>query len=133
MAPRSGVLPRVLLFCAIAVCVGGLAACRSGEVERTAMRITGGQPDRGRRLVRWYGCGTCHHISGVPGAEAVIGPPLDDIANRAYLAGRLPNNPDNMLLWIMHPQHIDPHTVMPEMGVTARDGRDISAYLYTLQ
>jgi hypothetical protein len=28
---------------------------------------------------------------------------------------------------------VEPHTAMPEMGVTEQDSRDIAAYLYTLR
>jgi cytochrome c1 len=34
--------------------------------------------------------------------------------------------------WIQHPHQVEPHTAMPEMGVTEQDSRDIAAYLYTL-
>ena len=70
---------------------------------------------------------------GIEGAEATVGPPLNSIAVRGYLAGHLSNSPDNMMKWIEHPQRIDPQVVMPEMGVTDQDARDISAYLYTLR
>jgi cytochrome c1 len=38
-----------------------------------------------------------------------------------------------MLRWIREPQEVSPGSVMPEMGVTEQDGRDIAAYLYTLR
>jgi cytochrome c1 len=38
-----------------------------------------------------------------------------------------------MIQWIQHPQHIERGTAMPEMGVTADDARDITAFLYTLR
>jgi hypothetical protein len=38
-----------------------------------------------------------------------------------------------MQRWIRHPREIDPRSAMPEMGVSEGDGRDISAYLYTLR
>jgi putative membrane protein len=100
---------------------------------REAKRMTGGDPDRGKKMIRRYGCGTCHTIPGVPGATASVGPPLDKIASRTYLAGRLTNSPANMLRWIREPQSIDPRSAMPDMAVTEEDGRDIAAYLYTLK
>ena len=63
----------------------------------------------------------------------MVGPPLDHIAQRVYIAGVLPNEPDNMIRWIENPQAVDPKTAMPYMGVTPRDARDIAAYLYTLR
>jgi cytochrome c1 len=38
-----------------------------------------------------------------------------------------------MIKWIREPQEVQPGTAMPELGVTEQDGKDIAAYLYTLQ
>ena len=111
-----------------------LALCGCGQsVERQAAAMTGGEPTRGKALIRKYGCQACHTIPGVSGADGTIGPPLDRIARRAYLAGRLPNEPRNMIRWIREPQDVSPGTAMPEMGISEQDGRDIAAYLYTLR
>jgi cytochrome c len=37
------------------------------------------------------------------------------------------------MAWIRHPQQLEPGVVMPEMGVTQEDARDLAAYLYTLR
>jgi cytochrome c1 len=63
----------------------------------------------------------------------VVGPPLDGIGGRVYIAGVLENSPDNMIRWIRDPRGVDPMTAMPPTGATERDARDIAAYLYTLQ
>src|SRR5919201_7113196 len=109
-----------------------LAACDRGA-EQEAIRLTGGRPARGRELIRHYGCVSCHTIPGVRGADRLVGPPLSRIASRAYIAGVLPNTPENMMLWIRNPQAVDSLTAMPNTGVTANDARDIAAYLYTLR
>ena len=101
--------------------------------RREARGMTGGDPDRGKQAIRKYGCGSCHTIPGVAGANASVGPPLTQIAGRSYLGGRLTNSPTNMMRWIREPQSIDPRSAMPDMGVTEPDGRDIAAYLYTLK
>jgi cytochrome c2 len=62
-----------------------------------------------------------------------VGPSLQGIGGRTYLAGKLPNEPANMIKWIRQPQEVSPGTAMPELGVTEQDGKDIAAYLYTLQ
>lgn len=98
-----------------------------------AAEITGGTPNRGRELIGYYGCGSCHEIPGIPGAGGLVGPPLRRIAVRAYIAGTLPNTYENMARWIRSPQAVNEHTMMPNMYVTAEDARDISAYLYTLR
>jgi cytochrome c2 len=100
---------------------------------REVSQITGGGDGQaGRRAIRKYGCPACHTISGVPGARSLVGPPLDGIADRSYIAGELPNTPTNMMHWIQHPHEVEPHTVMPEMNVTEEDSRNIAAYLYLL-
>ena len=111
----------------------GLVPFGCNSAEETARRLTGGEPERGRALIRGYGCQTCHTIPGVPGADGMVGPPLDRIASRTYLAGRLPNTPQNLMRWIRDPQGISPGTAMPNLHVSEKDGRDIAAYLYTLK
>jgi cytochrome c2 len=108
------------------------AACHS-DAEKKAARWTGGDAARGKIAIRKFGCSSCHTIPGVPGADALVGPPLDRIAARAYVAGRLTNTPANMMRFIAHPHGTDRTTAMPEMGIPDRDVRDIAAYLYTLE
>ncbi len=84
----------------------------------------------GRQLISKYGCGTCHTIPGVPGANATVGPALDHFYERTVIAGMLPNNEANLIRWIQHPQEVEPGTAMPDMGVTEQDARTIAAYLY---
>ena len=86
--------------------------------------------DNGRRLIASYGCGSCHSIPGVPGANAMAAPPLDHFYERTYIAGRLPNTWANLMLWIRDPQSVEPDTAMPTLGVTEIEARDIAAYLY---
>ncbi len=104
------------------------AGCGSGDVESAP-----GNPDKGRTAIREYGCGSCHVIPGISGADGHTGPPLARIAKRVYLAGVLPNTPDDMVRWIRVPEVVDPRTAMPDMGVSESDARDITAYLYTLK
>lgn len=66
------------------------------------------------------------------GANSLVGPPLDRMAKRIYVAGTLPNTPDNLIRWLREPQTLAPFTAMPDLGVSERDARDMAAYLYTL-
>ena len=95
--------------------------------------MTGGVPARGKELIPRYGCQNCHVIPGVEGAVGKVGPSLAGIALRSPLAGKVPNNPVNLMRWIREPQQVSPGTQMPELGVTEQDGKDIAAYLYTLR
>ncbi len=95
----------------------------------------GGPPDpeRGKVALEQYACTTCHSIPGIVGEHAPVGPPLDRVAGRQYLAGVIRNTPENMVRWLREPQAIAPRSAMPNLGVTERDARDIAAYLYTLK
>lgn len=115
------------------VCWVLTAACSWMPHEDEARALTGGDPFRGRELIRGYGCDSCHTIPGVETADATVGPPLTNVARRLYLAGHIQNTPENMMRWIQHPHELDRQTAMPEMGVSERDSRDITAYLYTLR
>jgi cytochrome c len=100
---------------------------------RQAEKLVHGNAAIGRDKIRKYGCYTCHTIPGVEGANGLVGPPLWDIYNRVYIAGEVPNTPENITHWIQHPHSVEPNTAMPEMGVTDQDSRDIAAYLYGLR
>ncbi|HEV8580441.1 MAG TPA: c-type cytochrome [Thermoanaerobaculia bacterium] len=125
-------LDKALIKVGLAAALALLCGCGE-DIERKAAAMTGGNPARGKEIIPRYGCEACHSIPGVAGARGQVGPPLDGIASRTHLAGRLPNTPDNLMRWIRDPQGIQPGTAMPSLGVTERDGRDIAAYLYTLR
>jgi cytochrome c len=105
----------------------------SSRRAHDAAMLTGGSPERGRSAVRAYGCGSCHTVPGVRGANATVGPNLSGIGHRAYIAGVLPNTPGNLVQWIRMPQNVDPKTAMPNLGVDAQDARDIASYLYSMK
>ncbi len=86
--------------------------------------------EAGRHLIASYGCGSCHFIPGVAGANGTVGPPLDRFYERMYIAGHLTNTEENLVKWIRNPQQVIPGTAMPNMGVTDKDAQDIAAYLY---
>ena len=124
---------KLVAACALACACLAAAGCQQVELERKAEAMTGGSPQRGKAAINKYGCGSCHTIPGVRGASALVGPNLDQVASRMYIAGVLPNTPDNMIRWVQHPRDVDPLTAMPNLGVTDGDARDIAGYLYTLK
>lgn len=83
--------------------------------------------------MRSYGCGSCHTIPGVAEADGVVAPPLTDWARRSYIAGQVPNTPDNLVSWIVSPEEIAPGTAMPDLGVSPAEARDIATYLLGLR
>ncbi|MDR5835940.1 c-type cytochrome [Caballeronia sp. LZ034LL] len=108
--------------------VVAFAACKGRPPSSDA--IVGGSPQRGLEAIQRYGCGACHRIDGVPGAYGKVGPTLQKLGERAYIAGKLPNTPENVQTWIRFPQRVVPGNAMPDLGVSERDARDIAAYLY---
>ena len=103
------------------------------EQKQQAKTLTGGDPDRGKAAIDRYGCNACHNIPGIAGPKGMVGPPLDHMASRAYIAGKFANNPETMIKWLQNPPAFDAQTAMPNVGVTEGDSRDITAYLYSLK
>lgn len=120
----------------LGLCLLALPGCgKSGEEPNAGAAATsfGGDPRRGAKQIAEIGCGACHTIPGISGADALVGPPLDKIGRRIFLAGYLRNTPDNMMAWLKDPQKILPGNAMPDMQLTQEQARDIAAYLYTLK
>ena len=102
----------------------------SGLRVGAAVRLHGDR-ERGRVALGQYACNACHMIPGVTGAEVYVGRPLDGLAERKYIAGKLPNTQANLMQWIRNPHQVDPETTMPVQGVTEQDALDMTAYLLT--
>ena len=64
--------------------------------------------------------------------SGLVGPELDGLAARSFIAGVLPNTGENLVRWIQDPRAIAPKTAMPDLGVSEKDARDIAAYVYAL-
>lgn len=109
-----------------------LSACLTATSERMTL-ITGGNVARGRVLAKQHGCTTCHVIPGISGPKAWAAPPLTAWAERQYIAGSLPNTPENLIAWLEDPQAIAPETAMPKIDLSEQEILDIGAYLYTLR
>lgn len=82
-------------------------------------------------LLRQYGCHACHVIDGVTGPRSHTGPPLSAWARRGYIAGILPNTPENLTRWIQQPQAVSPQTLMPDLGVPESHAAVMAAYLFS--
>jgi mono/diheme cytochrome c family protein len=104
-----------------------------GNPEYARQITDGGDPYKGRQRIMNYGCAGCHTIPGIPDADATVGPQLDRLAHRTYIAGVLKNTPDNMIAWIQNAPGVDEKTAMPNLHVTREDAKDIASYLYTLK
>jgi len=95
--------------------------------------VAQGNLHEGRVAIEYYGCASCHEIPGACGANGLIGPSLDKIRDRTYIAGVLPNSPENLIRWIQNAPSVNPKTAMPDLEVPEQTARNIAAYLYTLR
>lgn len=122
-----------LVLLAVATLGGALegTACSHDNFRPTRI-VTNGSADVGSKLITRYGCGSCHEIPGVKGANGLVGPPLIKFGRRQFIAGELANTPDNLIRWISDPKGVEPGTDMPNLGVSADQARDIAAYLEQL-
>ena len=107
-----------------------LCSCERQGVDARA--AVSGDPEQGAKEIAATGCGACHRIPGIATARGLVGPPLDRMGRRTFVAGLLRNTPENMVIWLRDPQAVVPGNAMPDMGLSEQQARDITAYLYTL-
>ena len=105
---------------------GARCTLPSGSDTPSAIQPT---DERAQLALRQYACVACHTIPGVTGSDTRVGPPLDGLARRTLIAGRLANTEDNLVRWIRSPQQVKPGTAMPDLGVTEEHARLMAGYL----
>jgi cytochrome c len=124
----AGIVLTMLGVGGVLVAGAQMAASKQQEVARA---LTGGEPARGPDLIRRYGCGGCHTISAVRGADGEVAPPLDQLRKRVYIGGVLENSPDALVRWIASPRSFSPNTAMPSTGISEAEARHVAAFLYS--
>src|SRR5208282_3826829 len=75
-----------------------LTACnwfRDFDFARGA-RLTGGDPQVGRKKLTMRSCGSCHVIPGVPRAEGKSAPSLAHWSGRSTFLDKFPNTPEEL-------------------------------------
>jgi cytochrome c2 len=117
------------LMAACPVVLGLLAASALAESSFPLV----GSPARGAQLIVQKGCGACHTIPGIEGADGLVGPPLTKWSRRIFVAGLLRNTQQNVAAWVLEPQHFVPGNAMPSTGLTASEALDVAAYLETIR
>jgi cytochrome c2 len=139
MTERSAARDRFARFAALVLlatlAAAGASGCRGNNPEEAVGYTvnTGGDAHRGRAVIEARDCGACHTIPGVRSARGVVAPPLFWFSRRTYIAGELPNTPENLIRWVREPQAVEPRTAMPTLGLSEQEARDVAAYLYTLR
>lgn len=101
--------------------------------EASDWKNFGGHAERGALVIAHAGCGQCHVIPGIADAVGKSGPPLTGFGPHTTVAGLLPNTAESLTHWIRDPQSVLPGNVMPDLGLTEQQARDIAAYLHTLR
>ena len=128
----AGLIVAVALIAAIlaaaALLVRGVQ--QRSQQRAVAVAMTSGDPGRAPALMTRYGCGGCHTIPGIPGAGGKVGPALQDLRSRVYVASGTRNTADNLIGFIVDPQRFSPRSAMPKTGITEAEARDVAAYLY---
>ncbi len=94
--------------------------------------MPGADPARGLKVIERVGCGSCHTIPGLFWPKGQAAPPLENLAGRALVAGKLANRPDVLAAFVRDAPALLPATAMPAMPMTEEESRDVAAYLYTL-
>lgn len=124
---------RVGRGCLLALVLTLASGCQGGRSEADHVVVLGGHAQVGADVIEEKGCGACHTIPGIDAASGMVGPPLTGWARRSYIAGTLPNAPENLVKWVMDPHAVEPGTAMPDLGLSEQEARDVAAYLYTLR
>jgi len=122
---------RICLSASALLCCAALASgCARDEPPS---RVVGGDPERGRLLVQQYQCAACHFIPEVQGAGGDAGPSLEYMGRLSYIAGSIPNQPENMIRFLQNPPAVKPGILMPALGITDDEARHMAAFMYTLR
>jgi mono/diheme cytochrome c family protein len=111
--------------------LGALAGLQSRQDTALATALTGGDPAHGPALMIRFGCGGCHTIPGVPGADGQVGPSLFGLRKRVFVGNGVRNTAANLMAWIVDdPRVLSSRSAMPVTGISPDQARDVAAYLY---
>jgi cytochrome c2 len=123
----AGLAPRALGVLLLAL-IGSAASA-----QENVPPLIVGSPSQGAALIAEKGCGACHMIPGIAGANGLVGPPLTLMGRRIFVAGLLRNTPQNLAAWVLEPQRFVPGNAMPSTGLTESEALDVAAYLETIR
>ena len=113
--------------------LAALSLCACSDPADQPRDLVGADPAQAVAIMERVGCAACHAIPGVDWPQGQVGGSLAGFGDRAMIAGRLPNQPEVLTVWLRDAPSLDPATAMPAMPITDAEARDIAAYLYTLR
>ena len=92
-------------------------------------KYTGGDPEKGKKLISEVGCLSCHGVDGLEKAsnkvKAYAGPWLQGSGSKL--------NGDWLVSWLKKPNHYQKDTIMPSFRLTDREANDMTAYILSLK
>lgn len=111
---------------------GAYASWLHGQEKPARTPLTAMQAS-GEQVFMHSQCASCHTIAGTQ-ARGAVGPNLTHLGSRTSLAAdTLSNSPKNLADWIRNPQAIKPGVVMPDLGLSRKDVKEVVAYLESLR
>ena len=129
--PRTPKKPAIFTLLILLLVLSACNWFRPFDFARGA-RLTGGDPEVGRKKLAMRSCGSCHFIPGVPRAEGKSAPSLAGWSGRRTFLNTYPNTPENLEKWLDKPSHRKPGTAMPDINLSPQDCRDMTAYLFSI-
>ena len=88
---------------------------------------------KGAELFREKNCVNCHSIAGFM-TRGRVAPDLTHVGSRTTLAaGMLANTPENLTKWLKNPQSVKKGALMPDIGLSTDQIKDMVAYLEGLK
>lgn len=108
-----------------------LAACDPAPELQPEMPSA--QAERGREAIVRVGCASCHSIAGIAWPKGAVGPAIGPMADRALIAGKLPNTPGTLARFVRNAPAELPGTTMPAMPLSEQESQDVAAYLYAIE
>jgi len=124
-------LAAVVLLMLLVPLTGGCNLFRDFDFKRGA-RMTGGNPELGRKKLAQHSCVSCHVIPGVPKGDGQSAPSLAHWSWQRKFLNTYPNTPENLEKWLENPSHRKPGTTMPDLSASPQDSRDMTAYLFSI-
>lgn len=106
----------------------GAAGCSPPAVE--PKYVDADAAKRGKAAAIELGCAACHDFVDIDWPKGRVGPRLHDFADQAFIAGTLPNRPNNLAEFLLNPRSHLPQSAMPAIPMTPQNARDMANWLH---
>jgi cytochrome c2 len=101
--------------------------------------LAGADAAEGRELLDTKGCGVCHKMTGVDSLVSSALPATVKVADLGRAVRLAPDlrvarerwTPAHLVRWLVHPSAVKSDAVMPDLGLSEVEAKNIAAYLLT--